>query len=56
MKAEEFLNAVDLLEKEKKIVQEWLGMGKQQDASTTPSKTQSFEDVFPPNPNGYLLF
>lgn len=44
------------LEKEKKIVQEWLGMGKQQDASTTPSKTQSFEDVFPPNPNGYLLF
>lgn len=48
-------NRVVELEKEKKIVQEWMGMGKQQDASTTLTKTQSFYDVFPPRPEGYLL-
>lgn len=48
-------NRVVELEKEKKIVQEWLGMVKQQDASTTTPKKQSFEDVFPPRPEGYLL-
>ena len=43
------------LKKEKEICQKWFGRGESQDASLTPPKPQSFEDVFPPNPNGWLL-
>lgn len=44
---------VQELEKEKAIVKEWLGRGDNKAQTTPPSP--HFEDVFPPNPNGYLL-
>lgn len=43
---------VSELEKEKEIVKEWLGRG---DNKAETPRPQSFEDVFPPNPNGYWL-
>jgi hypothetical protein len=48
---------VSELEKEKEIVKEWLGRGdnKAQNSPTETPRPQSFEDVFPPNPNGYWL-
>lgn len=46
---------VSELEKEKEIVKEWLGRGESKAQNAATPRPQSFEDVFPPSPNGYWL-